>query len=193
MLHCTACQASLPPEALAGPGPARCRRCHAALEVSVFPALFRPLESGRPAEAVLSDQESTCFYHPRKRAVVPCESCGRFLCALCDLDFNGRHDCAPCLEAARGRGALPHLENQRTCYDRIAMALAIYPVFLLFYPTLFTAPVAVFLSVRALRSPGSLVHGAKTRSIVAMLIATAEIVAWVLIFNLIATQMRTGK
>ncbi len=193
MLWCTACQASLPPDALVGPGPARCRRCGAMLEISVFPALLRPLAAGKAGEAILTDQESACFYHPRKRAVVPCESCGRFLCALCDVDLNGRHYCAPCLEAARGRGAFPRLENQRTRYDRIAMALAGYPLLLFFYPTLFTAPVALFLSVRALKAPGSLVHGTKVRCVLAMLLATAEIVAWVLLINLIVTQFRTHK
>lgn len=193
MLSCTACQASLSMEALAGAGPVRCRRCGAELEISVFPALYRPLESGRPGEALLTDEESACFYHPKKRAVVPCESCGRFLCALCDLDLNGTHYCAPCLETARGRGAFPRLENRRTCHDRVALAVALYPLILFFYPTLLTAPVAIFLSVRALRRPGSLVHGAKIRSFLAMLIGTAEVVAWVLILNLIITQMRTGK
>ena len=193
MLLCTACRASLSMEALAGPGSVRCPGCGATLEISVFPALYRPLESGRPGETLLTDEESACFYHPKKRAVVPCESCGRFLCALCDLDLNGTHYCAPCLETARGRGAFPRLENQRTCHDRIAMAVALYPLLLFFYPTLVTAPVAVFLSARALRAPGSLVHGARIRCVLAMLIATAEIVVWVLIFNLIVTQMRTGK
>jgi hypothetical protein len=193
MLSCTACRASLSPEALAGPGPVRCPRCRATLEVSVFPALYRTLETGRPGETLLSDEESACFYHPTKRAIVPCESCGRFLCALCDLDLNGTHYCAPCLEAARGRGAFPRLENQRVCNDRIALAVAVYPLILFFYPTLVTAPVAVFLSARALRAPGSLVRGSKVRCILAMLIATAEIVLWVLLINLIVTQMRTGK
>lgn len=193
MLWCTACQASLTPDALAAPEAARCRRCGASLEISVFPALFRPLASGQAGEAILSDQESACFYHPRKRAIVPCEACGRFLCALCEVDIGGRHTCVPCLEAARGRGALPRLENQRTRHDRIAMALAAYPLLLFFYPTLLTAPVALFMSVRALKAPGSLVHGTRVRCVLAMLLSMAEIIAWVLLINLIVTQFRTGK
>jgi len=193
MLWCTACQASLPPDVLAAPGPARCPRCDAWLEISIFPALFRPLAAGEAGQAVLSDQESACFYHPRKRAVVPCESCGRFLCALCDVNFNDRHTCVPCLESARGRGVFPGLETRRTRHDQIAMAMAIYPVLLFIYPSLVTAPVALFLSVRALRVPGSLVHGTRVRCVLAMLLATAEIVAWVLLINLFITQLRTGK
>jgi hypothetical protein len=193
MLSCTGCGASLTPEDPAAQGTVRCPRCRATLEISVFPALRRPLEQGRPGETLLTEEESACFYHPRKRAVVPCDSCGRFLCALCDLDLGGTHTCAPCLESARDRGALPRLENRRTCHDRIAMAVALYPLMLFFYPTLVTAPVAVFLSARALRTPGSLVHGSRVRCILAMLIATAEIVAWILIINLMVTGMRTAK
>jgi hypothetical protein len=194
MPSCTACGAALPLESLAAAGgPLRCPGCAATLEVHAFPALFRPLESGRAGEAVLSDEESACFYHPKKRAVVPCDNCGRFLCALCDLEFNARHYCPPCLEAARDRGALPRLESQRTCHDRIAMALALYPLLIFFYPTLFTAPVALFLSVRALRSPGSLVHGSKIRCVAAMLLSTAEIVAWVLLVNVVVNALRAGK
>jgi hypothetical protein len=193
MIGCTACQAPLPPDALAGAGPVRCGRCGASLEISVFPALFRPLASGRAGETVLTDQESACFYHPRKRAVVPCESCGRFLCALCDVDIGGRHTCVTCLEAARARGALPRLENQRTRHDRIALALATYPLLLFVYPTLLTAPVALYLSVRALKAPGSLVHGTRLRCVLAMLLATSEIIGWILLINLIVAQFRTVR
>jgi len=193
MLSCTSCRAAVPLDDLAGTTPVRCPRCRAALEISVFPALFRPFEPGRPGESLLAEEESACFYHPKKRAVIPCESCGRFLCALCDLDLNGTHYCALCLETARGRGTFPSLENRRTCHDRVAMAVAVYPLLLFFYPTLVTAPVAVFLSARALRMPGSLVHGSRIRCIAAMLIAVAEIVAWLLMLNLILTQMRTAK
>lgn len=193
MLCCTGCRAPLPPEALAGPAPAPCGLCGASLEVHVFPALFRPLASGSAGEAVASEQESACFYHPKKRAAVPCETCGRFLCALCDVDFNGRHFCVPCLEAARGRGAFPRLENQRTRHDRVAMAVTLYPMLLFFYPTLFTAPVALFLSVRSLKAPGSLVHGTRLRSVLAILLSAAQIVGWVLLINLFVTQIRQGK
>ena len=42
------------------------------------------------ADALLSEGESSCFYHPNKRAVVPCDQCGRFLCTLCRVDFGQR-------------------------------------------------------------------------------------------------------
>jgi len=192
MLECPACRASLGWESLAAEGPTRCPHCGATLEISVFPALLRPLAAGQLGETIHSDQESACFYHPRRQAVVPCESCGRFLCSLCDVDFNGRHVCAPCLESARGQGALPNLEARRTRHDLIAMAVAIYPIVPFIFPTLFTAPVALYLAARALRAPGSLVHATKLRCILAMLLATAQIVTWALVINLILTETRTG-
>ena len=53
------------------------------------------------------------------------------------------------------------------------------------------SPVALYLAARALRAPGSLVHGTKVRCILAMLLATAQIVTWALIINLIVTETRT--
>ena len=58
MLECTACRAALPPDVLAGQVPARCPRCEAWLEISVFPALFRPLAAGEAGQAVLSDRDA---------------------------------------------------------------------------------------------------------------------------------------
>src|SRR5262245_20168171 len=156
MLECPACGASLGWESLAAEAPTRCPRCAVTLEISVCPALLRPLAAGELGETIRSDQESACFYHPRRQAVVPCESCGRFLCSLCDVDFNGRHVCAPCLESARGQGALPNLETRRTRHDLIAMAVAIYPIVPFVFPTLFTAPVALYRGAPPLRAPGSL-------------------------------------
>ena len=193
MLDCTGCRAPLSPEALAAGEDAKCGWCAARLEVSVFPALFRPVFAGQTGEAVLSDTESACFYHPGKRAVIPCEACGRFLCALCDVDFHGQHFCPSCLDLARSKGRLTRLENQRTRYDRIAMALAIYPMLFFFYPTLFTAPVTLVLALRHWKTPASLVYRTKIRSLLAIVLATGQIVCWVLLVVFIVSQWKAGK
>src|SRR5437868_2848158 len=108
-----------------------CPRCAAPLQVEIFPALFRPFAAGRDGETVLVEGESSCFYHPQKKAVLPCEGCGRFLCALCDCDLHGQHFCPVCLEVGRKKGKIKSLENQRTLYDSIALSLAIVPMLIL--------------------------------------------------------------
>src|SRR4029453_12242931 len=62
---------------------APCPACGTLLEVEVFPAFHRSLPAVAAAEAVLTDEEASCFFHPEKKAVVPCQACGRFLCLLC--------------------------------------------------------------------------------------------------------------
>lgn len=86
------------------PEMSRCPSCGVLIKADVFPALFRELPTGNSGETLLMDDEAACFYHPGKKAVVPCSVCGRFLCALCDIDFNGRHICPSCLETGKKNG-----------------------------------------------------------------------------------------
>src|SRR5947209_7072732 len=102
---------------------ASCPACGSRLQIQVFPALFRRLAPGRSGEAVMEESEASCFYHPQKKAVLPCEGCGRFLCALCDCELNGRHLCPSCLEGGRKKKKIKSLENHRVLYDSAALAL----------------------------------------------------------------------
>src|SRR5271154_2454763 len=95
-----------------------CSTCAAPLQVEIFPAFFRPVSRGRDAEAVMVEGESSCFYHPKKKAVAPCDGCGRFLCALCDCELNQRHYCPGCLESGQNKGKINSLQKGRTLYDR---------------------------------------------------------------------------
>src|SRR5437868_4454851 len=100
-LSCPKCRQPLTAAVLTGDGTVACMACGASLYVDVFPALFRPVATGKSGETVLVEGESTCFYHPQKKAIVPCDLCGRFLCALCDLELGGQHLCPSCLESGR--------------------------------------------------------------------------------------------
>ena|SRR5208282_87529 len=156
---------------------APCPACGVPVQVEIFPALFRPPTRGRGGEAVIVEGESSCFYHPQKKAVVPCDGCGRFLCALCDCELRGEHFCPACLELGRQQGRIKRLENQRTLYDAIALSLAILPL-LIFYFTIITAPIALYLAIRYWNAPLSIVHRTKVRLVLAILLATLQIVGW---------------
>jgi hypothetical protein len=156
-----------------------CPSCQTDLEVEVFPAFFRKIAAGKSAEALMVEGESSCFYHPEKKAVTPCGGCGRFLCALCDCELHGQHFCPTCLDAGRSKGKIKSLENQRPLHDNIALALAVYPL-LIFYLTIFTAPVALFIAIRRWNSPRSIVHRTKIRYVLAIVIAGLELACWVI-------------
>src|SRR3974390_2264285 len=116
-VQCPACRASLLDGVFNQPDFAPCPSCGAPLQIEIFPAMFRTISTGHGGERLMVEGESSCFYHPQKKAVLPCDGCGRFLCALCDCPVDGRHFCPACLEAGKTRGNIQTLENKRTLYD----------------------------------------------------------------------------
>jgi hypothetical protein len=180
-LSCTKCYSPLPPDFFQRAELAPCPACEAALQVEVFPALFKPVAVGKFGESIMVDGEASCFYHPQKRAVIPCAGCGRFLCAVCDVELNNQHICPACLEMGRQKGKLPQLENKRTLFDSAALSLALLP--LLMWPvTLMTAPAAIIVAIYSWGKPGSLLPRTRIRSYLAILIAALQITGWTLLF-----------
>jgi hypothetical protein len=174
-VSCTACQAALPASSFNRHELRSCPNCGQWLEAEIFPALFKPPPTGQPGETLLVAGESGCFYHPQKRAVVPCDACGRFLCGLCDVDFNGQHLCPVCLETGQKKGRLKNLENHRTLYDSAALTVALAG--LLIWPlVVITGPVAIYVAVRYWNTPSSLVRRTKLRAMIAVVVGLAEFV-----------------
>src|SRR5678815_2855123 len=83
LVCCTKCKATLLSNVFNLPDFTPCPSCQTPLQIEVFPALFRRFTPGRAGETIIEESDASCFYHPQKKAVVPCEGCGRFLCALC--------------------------------------------------------------------------------------------------------------
>ena len=176
-VQCPSCQVVLTEGVFNQPELRPCPRCGTQLQIEVFPALFRQLAPGSNAETVMVEGESTCFYHPNKKAVLPCEACGRFVCALCDCELHGQHYCPACLEVGRKKGKIKSLENQRTLYDSIALSLTIFPL-LIFYFTIITAPMALYISIRYWNAPRSIIHRTKIRYVIAIVLAALQIIGW---------------
>jgi hypothetical protein len=65
--------------------------------------------------------------------------------------------------------------------------LAIYPL-LIFYFTLVTAPIALFVAIRYWNAPRSLVRRTKIRYITAIILASMQIAGWGLLFFTIASH-----
>ena len=154
-----------------------CPSCAAAIQVRAFPALLKGVEPGKAGKSVLVDDESSCFYHPTKRAEILCDACGRFLCSLCDIEFHGDHLCPVCFEKGSQKGKLERLQNKKILYDELALFLAIVPI--LFYCiTIFTAPAALFIVVRYWNKPLSVVRKNRWRFVVAAVFALLELLLW---------------
>jgi hypothetical protein len=159
-----------------------CPTCQADVEAVVFPAAFRIIPLGQTAERILVDGESSCFYHEQKKAVVPCDLCGRFLCALCDVELDGKHLCPPCLDAGRQKGTLQQLETRRVLYDGSALLMAVAPLIVLYFLTFITAPIAIFLAIYSFFKPNSILGHSPAKAWAAIIIATLQLAGWGLLF-----------
>ena len=189
LIECPKCRAALLEGVFNRPDLTPCRSCGTPVQIEVFPAFFRKIAPGQNAQAVLVEGESSCFFHPQKKAVRPCDSCGRFLCALCDCELNGQHYCPGCLETGKSKGKIKSLENQRTRYDTIALGLAVLPIVFLFtiYFTIFTAPMALFVAIRYWKAPQSIVQRHRIRMILAIVVALLELGGWAVVIITLAT------
>jgi hypothetical protein len=178
---CPKCSAIVPAETLRSAYPGvwqPCGFCHAELLALAFPALVKDGPASGPGENALGTEDTTCFYHAQKQAIALCDSCGRFLCALCDLKLNGQHLCPACLAAGKKKGKLRNLDQERLRHDGIALVIALLPISM--WPfTLITAPIAVFYSFRHWNSPGSLLGRSRTRFVFAILFGLAESAVWI--------------
>ena len=154
----------------------RCVQCGAHARLLLFPALLTPPKRGRPGEALLVDGQSSCFYHPEKAAVIPCETCGRFLCTLCDIELGDRHVCPGCL-ASDESDARTGLDAQRALPDAVALDLALVSIIPLFWwVAVFTAPMVLFLCVQYWNTETSVVERGRWRLVLALLISITELV-----------------
>jgi hypothetical protein len=86
-----------------------------------------------------------------------------------------------CLESGKRKHQIKNLENRRTLYDTMALALALLPM-LFIWPTLVTAPLTLFTVIRYWKAPSSIVQRTKLRFVLAGLLATAQMVAWAIFF-----------
>ena len=150
-----------------------CPYCGAELSIAIFPALSRSTETKPSAETIVAEGEAACFYHPAKRAIVPCDSCGRFLCALCDVQLDGKHFCPTCTEKPKTAS----LERKRARYDRIVWALVVIPVPLCMIVAPFTAIWALVLGIWKWRSPPSLVTNSRLWLALGLVVAILELVS----------------
>lgn len=174
-LHCSQCAAALDVERFENGQWRDCPYCRTPLQLFIFPAWSAGGAAPDPGSQALLEGEAACFFHADKRAVVPCDSCGRFLCSLCRLEFPDRNLCPACLQPGQDRPQALQLENSRTLYDTIALAVAALPAILI-YPTIITAPIALFLTWRHWKTPLSLVPRSRIRFWLTIVLALLELV-----------------
>lgn len=180
MIHCPKCATPADVNLFNTLDLVRCPACRSRLQIAVFPAFFKPRTGGAAAEAVVDENEASCYNHPQKRAAVVCDSCGRFVCALCDLELKGQHMCPECLEKGVKKKKITDLETRRFLYDTLSLQLAFGPIIIpiFFFVTCITAPAALFVTIRYWKQPLGLLRRSRWRFIVAATAAVVQIGLW---------------
>ncbi len=182
MIGCPNCRTFLPVETVNTGQLHACPQCRTLTRADLFNAFHRPQGKGQNGELVQTQGEAECFYHPGKKAVIACSSCGRLLCALCEIPLDGQTMCTTCLQAGRKKQQIRSLDKGRTHYDTIALHLAFWPMLFFFFPTLFTAPAVIFVVLRFWNSTRSIIPRTKFRYVLAFLLACVQIFIWILVF-----------
>lgn len=184
MIGCPACKIRLEPGNWTGDKQSACPCCHRNLAWRVFPALFQPPTQPDVPTTAVTD-ESRCFFHADRPAALVCEACGRFICRLCDVTFDGCHLCATCISAGMKKGRFAHLARGRVRYDNLAFMLAFAP--LLVWPlTLLTAPATIGVVLVGWRKPRGLVESNGWRFVLAAFVAMLQIIGWAFLFAKLA-------
>jgi uncharacterized paraquat-inducible protein A len=181
-VHCPKCRALLPADPAAAAALERCPSCRTRLRLVVFPALTATAQSVSTPSPIVSEGEAACFYHSAKQAVVPCDQCGRFLCALCDLEVAGRHLCPSCLETGAKAGQVAGLERSRTRHDLIAWYLLLLPLLSIGFALPITAPIALVWALLKRNTKPSLVDRSRRWLNWAIPVALVEFVGGVAVW-----------
>ena len=142
VIHSPCCRRPLD---LSKAGEAFCFACHTGYTLVEFPALraTRVVTHARAADTAAND--ATCFFHAQNQAAAICQSCGRFLCSVCAIDYGGRTLCPACIAAGKttpGQAARPLASQWNP--DGVALLLATVPIPTIFF-TLITAPAALLV------------------------------------------------
>ena len=152
----------------------QCPSCRADQQIIVMQAANRSPNQGKAAENAIAD-EATCFNHPNKKAQIVCDSCGAYLCNLCDISLENSHLCPKCFQ--QNRHSITTFQQEAVLYDTIAMSLALLPCLLIFlWPIMpLTAIAAIVCGVIYSNKMATPYRRWGWRFWIAIILATAEL------------------
>jgi hypothetical protein len=147
---CPGCGGPVTPEE-APSGWQTCSYCAKRLRIGVWPVAREKTN----AVSALPEQ-ATCFFHPEKAFEACCQRCGRFLCALCDLQLGAEHVCPTCFERGRANTGRSDVKaewrHRDVLYDSIAVTAGWG--WILFWPLGIVAlPATIILHVKFRKAP----------------------------------------
>lgn len=130
-----------------------CPSCANRLQAWVWPVVRQDSN----AAAALSDQ-ATCFFHPDKAFQACCHRCGRFVCALCDLQLGADHVCPACFERGRAQSSAENSKAEwryrDVLYDSIAVTVG-WAWIIIWFTFVAAVPTVIILHIKYRKKPRS--------------------------------------
>ncbi len=146
---CEGCRQPLNSAQNGVPGLIVCDICGANY-TGVFFQIADPFLSHAAAPADVRDMEDAqCFFHPGKEGVAICVTCGRVLCALCDIKQGDGDICPSCIND-RKLSDIDGRSRRSWAYMQMAWVLLLISVVIPVIP----ACASLFFSIAGLRAQG---------------------------------------
>ncbi len=178
-ITCPRCHHSNPLDSFDGTAAVPCPACGAELEFRMFPAAGRGRgASGEPVgadgNAGLREGEASCFFCEGQVATAACETCGRFICDRCKVDWAGHLTCLSCIHANREIKDNDLFKSRRVIHDNVALSILLWPLVVPVYGLFFSlviSPVSLYLAIRHWNSSRGLVPRGRFRLVVTIVLS----------------------
>ena len=179
-LRCVSCGVALPGGASVNDPPIErtCIACQTRQIVCHFPAQTR-LAARATDDAQAQTGDAVCFHHAERQAEAVCDSCGRFLCGLCRIDFNGRTLCPACLALTQTAAPAEAHIPRHIRYDKIALLCILLSPFL-YILSFVNAGISLFLCIRYWKRPQSILPVNRWRFVLAGSLSVLVLASWVI-------------
>jgi hypothetical protein len=179
LAQCPICRAPLSGETSSAEEFVPCGYCSSEITATKFPANLR-VSSDTPAEPV-RNEDSPCFFHAENRAATVCDSCGRFLCTVCQVQTGSEVCCPDCIAKNRNEPSAPQFFDQTVLFDNIAVLLTFLSLLTGFYLVggLLVALVSTGLIIYGWGRQRTIVKRSRLRFIFAAFLAAVQGIGWV--------------
>ena len=195
-VRCASCQTPLTDKIFHGNSATECGFCARTIRAFLLPKLYQTGATALPSLPVEAptEGEAACFYNPHRKATKVCGHCGVFVSDSWAAQWGNETVCLKCLEQLRTKNVDQRFEAGRKLWDNIALGLIVVPFVIAFLLlctvigyvfsimvlmlTIFTAPAAIFISLRYWNAPRSLVPRGRLRLITALLLSVLLLVGW---------------
>jgi len=162
-------------------GEAFCFACHTKYALAEFPALraTRVVSHARAADTAAND--ATCFFHAQNQADAVCDSCGRFLCNVCAVNYGGRTLCPTCIAAGKTTPGAKTLSSEWNP-DGLALLLSTAPIIFGPFALLTALAALILIALNWNKHMTTPVRRVRWQRWVAGVLALGQVVFWTLFY-----------